>query len=147
MDCPRVCAVLLSCSVVSDSVRPRGMCVACQAPLSMGFSRQEYWSGLSCPPPGDLPNPWIKPRSSALQVDSLLAELTCSLLLFHISRNFHYGDVPRLFKSRKSRVSSIRRWKYKFPASRSCLIVEHLLLLLLFLKFSPKILVFTFDFG
>ena len=31
--------------------------VACQAPLSMGFSRQEYWSGLSCPPPGDLPNP------------------------------------------------------------------------------------------
>ena len=37
--------------------------VACQAPLSMGFSRQEYWSGLPCPPPGDLPNPWIKPTS------------------------------------------------------------------------------------
>ena len=35
--------------------------VAHQAPLSMGFSRQEYWSGLSCPPPGDLPNPGIKP--------------------------------------------------------------------------------------
>ena len=35
--------------------------VACQAPLSMGFSRQEYWSGLSCPSPGDLPNPGIKP--------------------------------------------------------------------------------------
>ena len=34
-----------------------------QAPLSMGFSRQEYWSGLPCPPPGDLPNPGIKPRS------------------------------------------------------------------------------------
>ena len=34
--------------------------VACQAPLSMGFSRQEYWSGLSRPPPGDLPNPGIK---------------------------------------------------------------------------------------
>ena len=33
-----------------------------RAPLSMGFSRQEYWSGLSCPPPGDLPNPGIKPR-------------------------------------------------------------------------------------
>ena len=39
--------------------------VACQAPLSMGFSRQEYWNGLPCPPPGDLPNPGIKPRSSA----------------------------------------------------------------------------------
>ena len=37
--------------------------VACQAPLSMGFSRQEYWTGLSCPPSGDLPNPGIKPAS------------------------------------------------------------------------------------
>ena len=34
--------------------------VACQAPLSMGFSRQEYWSGLPCCPPRDLPNPWIE---------------------------------------------------------------------------------------
>ena len=45
--------------------------VARQAPLSMGFSRQEYWSGLPCPPPGDLPNPGIKPRSPALHSDSL----------------------------------------------------------------------------
>ena len=37
--------------------------VACQAPLSMGFSRQEYWSELPCPPPGDLPDPWIEPKS------------------------------------------------------------------------------------
>ena len=37
--------------------------VACQAPLSMGFSRQECWSELLCPPPGDLPNPGIKPTS------------------------------------------------------------------------------------
>ena len=44
----------------------------CQAPLSMGFSRQEHWSGLPCPPPGDLPDPGIKPRSSTLQADSLL---------------------------------------------------------------------------
>ena len=44
--------------------------VACQAPLSLGFSRQEYWSGLPCPPPGDLPNPEIEPRSPILQVDS-----------------------------------------------------------------------------
>ena len=40
--------------------------VARQAPLSMGFSRQEYWSGLPCPPPGDLPDPWIKPLSLTL---------------------------------------------------------------------------------
>ena len=48
--------------------------VAHQAPLSMGFSRQEYWSGLACFPPGDLPDPGItpmSPASSALQVDSL----------------------------------------------------------------------------
>ena len=36
---------------------------ACQAPLSLGFFRQEYWSGLPCPPPGNLPNPGIKPAS------------------------------------------------------------------------------------
>ena len=39
---------------------------ACQAPLSMGFPRQEYWSGLLCPSPGDLPDPGIKPSTSAL---------------------------------------------------------------------------------
>ena len=45
--------------------------VAHQAPLSMGFSRQEDWSGLPFPPPGDLPDPGIKPVSPALQVDPL----------------------------------------------------------------------------
>ena len=45
--------------------------VAHQAPLSMGFSRQECWSGLPCPPPGDLPHQGIEPPSPALQVDSL----------------------------------------------------------------------------
>ena len=48
--------------------------VACQAPLLMGFSRQGYWSGLPCPPPGDLPDPGItsaSPVSPELQADSL----------------------------------------------------------------------------
>ena len=49
--------------------------VACQAPLSMGFSRQEYRSGLPFPSPGHLPNAGIKPRSPALQADSLPTEL------------------------------------------------------------------------
>ena len=48
--------------------------VACPAPPSMGFSRQEYWSELPFPSPGDLLNPWIKPSFSALQVDSLPSE-------------------------------------------------------------------------
>ena len=45
--------------------------IACQAPLSMGFSRQGYWSGLTFPSPGDLPNPGIEPMSPALEVKSL----------------------------------------------------------------------------
>ena len=45
--------------------------VTCQAPLSMGFSRQEYWSGLPFPSPGDLPDPGIEPESPALGADAL----------------------------------------------------------------------------
>ena len=48
--------------------------VACQAPLSMEFSRQEYWGGLPFPIPEDIPNPGIKPGSPILQADSLLSE-------------------------------------------------------------------------
>ena len=48
--------------------------VACQASLSMEFSRQEYWCGQPFPSPGNLPDPRIKPRSPALQADSLLSE-------------------------------------------------------------------------
>ena len=50
--------------------------VALQAPLSMGFSRQESWSGLPFPSPEDLPDPGIEPESPALQADSLPTELT-----------------------------------------------------------------------
>ena len=45
--------------------------VACQAPLSTGYSRQEYWSGWLFPPPGDLPDPGIEPRSPTLQASFL----------------------------------------------------------------------------
>ena len=48
--------------------------VASQAPPSMGFSSQEYWSGLPFPSPGDLPNPGIEPRSLALQAGALIFE-------------------------------------------------------------------------
>ena len=77
-----VCMHVLSHSIVFDSATPwpvawgllcymdcnRGL------PCPWGFSRQEYWSGLPCPPPGDFPNPGIKPRSPTLQVDSLPSE-------------------------------------------------------------------------
>ena len=48
--------------------------IAYQAPPSMGFSRQEYWRGLSFPSPGDLPDPGIEPRSPAFQADALTSE-------------------------------------------------------------------------
>ena len=53
--------------------------VAYQAPPSLGFSRQEYWSGLPFPSPGDLPKPGIKPGCPALQADALLSEPLGSL--------------------------------------------------------------------
>ena len=62
----------VSRSVMSDSAIP--WTVACQAPLSMKFSRQEYWSGLSFPSPGDLPDPGIEPGPPALWADSLPPE-------------------------------------------------------------------------
>ena len=61
------CAVL--CIVVQSC--PTSWTVAHQAPLSMGFSGQEYWGGLPCPSPGDLPNPGIKPMFPTLRADSL----------------------------------------------------------------------------
>ena len=55
--------------------------VACQGPLSMGFSRQEYWNGLPFPSPEDLSDPGIKRNSLTLQADSLLTELQDSFLI------------------------------------------------------------------
>ena len=63
-----------SCSVVSDSLQP-SRTLDHQALLSMEVSRQEYWSGLPFPSPGDLPEPGIQPRSPALHADSLPSEL------------------------------------------------------------------------
>ena len=74
----------VSHSVMSDSLRPYG--------LSMEFSRQEYWSGLPLPSPRNLPDPGIKPRSPALQADSLLSEVPGKPHLFTSSCCFfqHY---------------------------------------------------------
>ena len=66
-----------------------------QAPLCMEFSRQEHWSGLSFPSPGNLPDPGIKSRSPALEADSLLFEspekcvcvCKCAFVCFHLIWN------------------------------------------------------------
>ena len=64
-----------------------------QAPLSMEVSRQEYWSGLSFPFPGDLPDPGTEPRSPALQADSLITKLR--------GNPFSYNTCPLKFLSKK----------------------------------------------
>ena len=64
---------ILSCSVVSNFLQPHALQSA-RVFSPWGFSRQEYWSGLPCPLPGDLSNPGIKPRSPTLQADSLPTE-------------------------------------------------------------------------
>ena len=67
-----LCVPCLVASVVSNSLQPHGLQPA--KLQSMGFSRQEYWSELPFPSPGDLPDPGIKPESLTLQADALLSE-------------------------------------------------------------------------
>ena len=62
--------------------------IAHQAPLSMGFSRQEYWGGLPIPSPGDLPDPGIEPGSPAFQEDSLPTELRGKPLINTVVSNY-----------------------------------------------------------
>ena len=71
-ECPAICKTryVLACSVVSDSATV--WTVACQAPLSIGFSKKIFWNMLLVPPPGDLCDPGIEPMSPALHPDSLL---------------------------------------------------------------------------
>ena len=75
----RILCVCVSHSVVSNSETPRT--IVCQVPLSLEFSRQEYWSGLLFPSPGDVSNPGIEPGYPALQADSLLSELGALFIL------------------------------------------------------------------
>ena len=66
--------------------------VAYQAPPSMGFSRQEHWSGLPFPSPADLPNPGIEPRSPALQTDALPSEPPGKPYIMKWSQYDHLND-------------------------------------------------------
>ena len=90
---------MLSCSVISDSLQPRGL-QPTRLLCPWGFSRQEYWSALPCPPLGDLPNPGIKPRSPALQANSLPAEPPGKHNLdkqHSIQWQMHYFDIVHDF--------------------------------------------------
>ena len=70
---------------------------AYQAPPSMGFSRQEYWSGLPFPSPGDLPDPGIEPRSPTLQADALTSEPPGKVVVFSNLRLSHVSFLLSSF--------------------------------------------------
>ena len=76
---------------------------AYQAPLSMGFSRQECWSGLPFPSPGDLPDPGIEPRSPALQADALPSEPPGQF--WTLSSSFLFPSFSSLILSPQSRTT------------------------------------------
>ena len=94
--------------------------VAHQLLCPWGFSRQEYWSGLSCPSPWDLPDPGIEPESSALQADSLplshregplccVLQGSIMLLVNYISMKWEGGKKGGRKEGRRSRVACWRR--------------------------------------
>ena len=79
----------VGCSVESNSLWPRGP----QAHWSMELSRREYWDGLPFPPPGDLPDPGIEPRSHALQANSLQSQPQGSDVLINIYQSNLYPFI------------------------------------------------------
>ena len=95
-----VLLLLFSRSAVSDSLWAHGLCIAHQAPLSLGFPTQEYWTGLPSPPPGDLPNPGIKCAPPALAAGSFTTqppgkpEGMCKELEKHYSRGCLWELFP-----------------------------------------------------
>ena len=98
--------------------------VACQAPLSMGFSRQAYWSGEPFPSPRDLPNPGIKPGSHALQADSSPSEpprKPCLLLIHTICFISFYGRYHK-----QSEWSSRTKLYYMCNLSSLCMFTQPL---------------------
>ena len=107
--------------------------VALQAPLSMGFSRQKYWSGLSFPSPGDLPEPGIKPASPSLAGRFFATEPPgeSRYLSYRISkenRDYHRRTLPSgeraHFQSHSGWLYRMR-WKCAFVLSFLFLILEH----------------------
>ena len=105
--------------------------VAHQSPLSMGFSRQQYWRGLPCPSPGDLPNAGIEPVSpeaSALQVDSLLLSHQGILLSYKkewnnvtCSRDYH-TEWSQTEKDKYHMISLV--WNLKYGTNETSVVVQ-----------------------
>ena len=137
------CGVACMWLVVSDSVTP--WTVAHQAPLSMGFSRQEYWRGKSFPSPGDLPDPGIELGSLARQMDSLPSEPPESSRM-EVTFFFQCCNRRLLWKNISCMWTKIRRehidtqWRPLLSGSlnRSDFEIFHLLLKCYYFPLPPK---------
>ena len=92
--------------------------VAYHAPLSVGFSRQEYWSGLPFPSPGDLPNPGIEPGSPALQADALSSEPPGKLL-------YSQGNHKQNEKTTYGLGENICKWSHQHGPSFQNILISH----------------------
>ena len=115
----------VSRSVMSTFLQPRVLYVVHQVTLSMGFSRQEYWSGLPFPSPGDLSDPRIEPGSPALQTNSLPSEPPRKPCILAILKCIFYclcvpdPDPPVCLRSLLAHLIEIvkltwAKWKYWF---------------------------------
>ena len=106
-------------SVVSDSVT---LCtVARQAPLAMGFAKQEYWSGLPCRPPEDLSNPGIEAGTPALQADSLPSKPPGKPKVSHNHAFYILFSIPKIT------YLSFLSWEFHFHLSFKIHLMCHLL--------------------
>ena len=112
--------VTQSCPTLCDPMD----CTARQALLSMGFSRQGYWSGLPFPSPGDIPSPGIKLGSPALQADALLSELLVSMSHENVSSYILCDLIARKKKDNNlfpELFKAYSDWRMSFLFSSSCL--------------------------
>ena len=137
---------------MSDSLRPYRL--ACQGPLSMGFSRQEYWSGLRCPPPEDLPDPWVESmslKSPALAVGFFTTSATWeahySGLLLLLSRSVMSDSATPWTAAHQASLSFTISWSlFKLMSIEWMMLSNHLILccpLLLLPSIFPSIRVFS----
>ena len=127
----KICLVAKSCPTL---LRPHGLYVACQAPLSMGLPWQEYWSGLLFPSPGDLPDPALKPMSQVLAAGFFTIESPGKpgrekYIWFYPSPFFpHYTHTKKTENQRSAVTCSLRRCYFLLEHPFSPGFLEHLVI-------------------
>ena len=152
---------VISCSIMSNSVAP--WTVACQDPLSMEFSNQEYWSQLPFPPRGDLPNPGTEPVSCVFTTSTTWEALASIKLHILLKKNLNllFAFIPSsyflfyiwfiyiffffLIGLTKSMSSLLILKSLEFNYCRFCLFLKFLLILSIFFLLIFELLFYSFS--